>query len=125
MNFGLTGIGIGGLFYNGCALVVLIKEGYKKIRYRYHMHPRQLITDISVILFGIALATLITEIGLQSAIGFITTHLESYAEMSHYTPSTGLTEIRSIFVGIVALIIVLTITNLLRFIVRPEKSKKQ
>ena len=121
MNFGLTGIGIGGLFYIGCAIVILMKEGCKKMRSRYHVHPRQLIIDLALILAGIIIATLLTDWGLQSGIMFFTVHMQKMLGVSQFTPSTGLTEVRSIFIGITALLIVLSVTQVLRFIVRPTK----
>jgi hypothetical protein len=121
MNFGLTGIGIGGLFYIGCAFVILIIEGYKKISNRYHVHPRQLIIDIVLILSGIVGATLATDRGLELAMRYIGSRVIS-SELPNITvPGTGLTEIRSIIFALGILFIVLTITNLLRFVVPAKK----
>lgn len=122
MNFGLTGIGIGGLFYIGCALIILIIEGYKKLRVRYHQSPRQLVGDLSVILIGIVGATLLSDAALSAVL--------TYVQVSHsgtapaFVPSTGLLEVRSIVVGIVILVVVLTLTYVVSLILNKETSQE-
>lgn len=121
MNFGLTGIGIGGLYYIGCAIAILIIEGYKKIRSRQHKHPRQLIIDIAIILIGITGATLLTDKGLSLAMNYIGTNLQYSKETALFVPETGLTAVRSIVISGGVLVIVLIIANLLRFFIRTKK----
>lgn len=121
MNFGLTGIGIGGLYYIGCAIIILIIEGYKKIRSRQHKHPRRLVIDIIIILIGIAGATLLTDKGLSLIINYIGTNLQYSKETILFAPDTGLTAMRSIVISAGVLIVVLIIANHLRFFIRSKK----
>lgn len=123
MNFGLTGIGIGGLFYIGCAIIILSREGYRKIRLRYHEHPRQLLFDLIFILIGMIVATFLTDRGLEMVIRSVETQFGQSGSVS-VIPSTGLASGQSLLISVGVLAVVLAVTYLLRFFISAQTRKE-